>query len=118
MLLPASIYVLTTASGWRRAISHATALCAAFALPLIAYCCVSYVLTGHFWLSGSGAATVYGRMAAAADCATLRLPVAQQPLCPTPQQKRVASTGLECTARARPFSDITKTFRPPMWPVS
>jgi len=94
-LLPALIYVLATAGSWRRGISQAAALCAAFALPVLAYCSASYLRSGHFWLSRAGVTTAYGRMAAAADCASLRVPAAQRPLCPTPRQKALGIDGLE-----------------------
>ena len=94
-LLPAVIYVLAAAGSRRRGIGQAAVLCAAFALPVLAYCSASYLQTGHFWLSRAGLTTAYGRMAAAADCAALRDPAAQRPLCPTPAQKTLGIDGLE-----------------------
>src|SRR5215472_13386966 len=87
LLLPAVIYVLAVGGGWRRAIGKAGALCAAFALPIVAYCTGSYVLTGDFFLSHSGVTSFYGRAAAAADCAALRLPPAERGMCPTPAEQ-------------------------------
>jgi hypothetical protein len=89
LLLPAVIYLLAVGGGWRRAIGQAAALCAAFALPIVAYCAGSYVLTGDFFLSHSGVTSFYGRMASAADCATIRLPPAERGMCPSiPQQAK------------------------------
>jgi hypothetical protein len=105
LILPALVYVLVAAGGWRRAVGHAGLLCAAFAVPILAYCTAAYVTTGHFWLSHTGVTTTYGRMAAAADCATLRLPVSQRALCPTPAQRKLGIDGLEHSSRSplRPY---------------
>jgi hypothetical protein len=95
LIVPALVY-LVIATGWRRkAVGHAAALCGAFALPIVAYCTVSLALTGHFWLSHSGTTTIYGRVAAAADCATMQLPASQRSLCPDAQQKLLGPDGLE-----------------------
>jgi hypothetical protein len=74
LILPAAIYLLAAGGGWRRAVGQAAAVCASFALPILVYCTISFVLTGAFDLSDTGATGLYGRMAAAADCATLKLP--------------------------------------------
>lgn len=95
LILPALCYVLAAAGSWRRALGQAGLLCAAFAVPILAYMTAAQVATGHFWLSHTGVTTTYGRMAAAADCATLRLPVSQRALCPTPAQKKLGIDGLE-----------------------
>jgi hypothetical protein len=101
LLLPAVIYLLAVkgageaGGGWRRAIGGAGVLCAAFALPIVAYCTGSYVLTGDFFLSHSGVTSFYGRAAAAADCATLRLPSAERGMCPTPAQQAQGPDWLE-----------------------
>ena len=87
LLLPAVLYVLVASGGWRQAIAKAAAMCAAFALPIVAYSAGSYALGGAFALSHTGVTSLYGRMAAAADCATLKLPAAERGLCPTPAQQ-------------------------------
>src|SRR5215831_6108020 len=84
LVLPAVIYLVVAGGGWRQAIGKAAALCAAFVLPILAYCTGSLLLTGDFFLSHSGVTSFYGRMAAAADCATLRLPPAERGMCPSP----------------------------------
>jgi hypothetical protein len=87
--LPGVIYLLAAGGGWRRAVGKAAALCAAFALPIAAYCTGSYLLTGDFFLSHSGVTSFYGRTASAVDCATIRLPAAERGMCPTlPQQAK------------------------------
>ncbi len=96
LILPAAIYVLIAiGGGWRRAIGGAALMCAAFALPILSYMTVSYAASGHFWLSRSGTSTLYGRVAEAADCATLKLPAEEQPLCPTARQKALGPDGLD-----------------------
>jgi hypothetical protein len=86
-IFPAVIFLLVAGGGWRRAIGRAAALCAAFALPILAYCAGSYLATGSFELSHQGTTSLYGRMAAAVDCATIRLPAADRRVCPTASQQ-------------------------------
>jgi hypothetical protein len=95
LVVPAVIYLLVAGGGWRQAIGKAAALCAAFALPILAYCTGSLLLTGDFFLSHSGVTSFYGRMAAAADCATLRLPPAERGMCPSPAQQALGPDWLE-----------------------
>jgi len=95
LILPAVIYLLAAGGGWRQAIGKAAALCAAFALPILVYCTGSFLLTGDFFLSHSGVTSFYGRMAAAADCATLRLPPAERAMCPSPAQQALGPDWLE-----------------------
>jgi hypothetical protein len=87
LLLPAVIYLLVVGGGWRRAAVRAAALCVAFALPILAYCTGNYLATGNFFLSDTGVTSLYGRLAAAADCATLRMPAAERQL-PVPGAQR------------------------------
>jgi hypothetical protein len=98
LVLPAAVYVAITAGGWRGRAGHAIALCAAFAVPILAYSSISLAENGHFQLSHSGTSELYGRMAADADCATLRLPAYERPLCPTPRQRALGPDGLEHSA--------------------
>jgi dolichyl-phosphate-mannose-protein mannosyltransferase len=95
LILPAVIYLLAAGGGWRQAIGKAAAMCVAFALPIVAYCSVSGVLTGNFFLSHSGVTSLYGRLAAAADCATLRLPAGERGMCPTAAQRAHGPDWLE-----------------------
>ena len=95
LVLPALVYLLIAAGGWRRAVVGGTALCAAFALPIVLYCGIAYAATGHFGLSRSSVSGVYGRVAEAADCATLRVPAAERELCPTARQKELGPDGLD-----------------------
>jgi hypothetical protein len=108
LVLPAAVYVLIAIGsgggvkgageagrGWGRAIGGAALLCAAFALPILSYMTASWAFSGHFWLSRSGTSAIYGRVAEAADCATLKLPADERPLCPTASQKALGPDGLE-----------------------
>jgi hypothetical protein len=93
LVLPAVLFLLVAGGGWRRAAGRAAALAAAFALPILAYCTFSYADTGHFWLARSQSTS--GRLASAADCATLKLPADVRPLCPTPAQQAQGPDWLE-----------------------
>jgi hypothetical protein len=95
LILPAVIYLLAAGGGWRPAIGKAAALCAAFAVPILAYSTGSFLLTGDFFLSHTGATSFYGRMAAAADCVTISLPRAERAMCPTRTQQALGPDWLE-----------------------
>jgi hypothetical protein len=94
LVLPAVCYVLISARGWRAKITQAAILCAAFLVPFLAYSTASYVVDGSFALSHTGVTTTYGRMAYAADCATLRLTPAERQICPTPLERALGPDGL------------------------
>jgi hypothetical protein len=95
-LIPAAaIFVLAGGGDWRRRVGMAAAVCAAAALPILAYCTGSFVATGSFFLSHSGVTSFYGRAAAAADCATIKLPAGERGLCPTPAQQARGNDWLE-----------------------
>jgi hypothetical protein len=95
-LLPAAvIYLLAAGGGWRQAIGKAAAACGSFALPILIYCTVSFLLSGAFFLSHSGVTSFYGRAAAAVDCATMKLPAAERGMCPTKAQQAMGPDWLE-----------------------
>ncbi len=55
LLLPAVIFLLVAGGGgWQRAAGRAAVLCAAFAVPILAYSTGNYLLTGNFFLSHTG----------------------------------------------------------------
>jgi hypothetical protein len=93
LIVPAVVYVAFTATGWRRRLAHAVVVCLAFALPIVAYESTADVVGGHFRLANGGITTFYGRVAAAADCRTLRLPADERPLCPS--RHLVAELGID-----------------------
>jgi hypothetical protein len=95
LILPAALYLLVVGGGWRHALSKAAVMVVACAIPILAYCTGSYVMTGNFFLSHSGVTSLYGRTAAAADCATITLPAAERGLCPGPQAQAEGSDWLQ-----------------------
>ena len=81
---PALIYVVVATPGWRRRVLHGAVLTACFALPVVGYMSYSAVIMHYGWrLSNMGDAYLYGRAAHAADCATLKIPAVERPLCPS-----------------------------------
>ncbi len=105
LILPAVIYLLVAGGGRRHAVGTAAALCAACAVPILAYCTGSYLLTGDFFLSHTGATSFYGRTAAAVDCATIRLTPAERGMCPAKAQQALGPDWLEYGAGSpiRPY---------------
>lgn len=96
LILPAVIFVLAVIPGWRHKLSQAAVLCAAFALPILAYCSANLAVTGHFRLAYTGVNEIYGRLVLAANCHALALPAYERALCPTRQQAlRLGIDGLE-----------------------
>jgi hypothetical protein len=95
LILPGMIYLIAAGGGWRRGMAKAAVLCAGGAVPILAYCTGSYLLTGDFFLSHQGVTSFYGRTAAAADCGTIRLPAAERGLCPTKAQQARGNDWLE-----------------------
>jgi hypothetical protein len=85
LIVPALVYVLAATRGWRIKVLHGVALTFCFALPVVGYMGYSAAILHYgFELSNMGDAYLYGRAAHAADCATLRLPAYERPLCPSP----------------------------------
>ena len=84
LIVPALVYVLAVTRGWRTRLLHGAVLTCCFALPVVGYMAYSAVILHYgFELSNMGDAYLYGRAAHAADCATLKLPADERPLCPT-----------------------------------
>src|SRR5262245_2457001 len=88
LILPALAYLLVAVPGWRRRLAQAAIWCAAFALPILAASLRNQFVIHNFGLAPYAGGSIYGRMAAAADCAALELPPYERALCPTPQQQR------------------------------
>jgi len=87
LILPALVYVVAAARDWRTRLLHGAVMTVCFALPVVGYMGYSKVILHYgFQLSNMGDAYLYGRAAHAADCATLKLPAYERPLCPTPAQ--------------------------------
>lgn len=98
LIAPALCYLLAAAGGWRPLLRSAAALAAAFALPILCYCGLSYAHNGHFRLAASQ--SLNGRLMGAADCATLNVPTPARPLCPTPAQQAMGPDNLEHSRRS------------------
>ncbi len=95
LILPAVLFAMIATGGWRRKIRAAGLMCVAFAVPILLYMTGSLVFSGHFWLSRSGTTSLYGRVAEAANCATLNVPSYERVLCPDPAQKALGPDGLD-----------------------
>jgi hypothetical protein len=102
MVGPALIYLLAVGGGWRRALTGTSALVLAFGAAILGYCGASYLHDGHFWLARHQSTT--GRLMAAADCATLRVPAAARQLCPTPAQQALGPDWLEHSGQSPLFN--------------
>src|ERR1022692_4237253 len=107
-ILPAVIYLLVAVPGWRAKLTQGIALCAAFALPILAVSFRDYVTIHRFSLAPYAQSTIYGRMAESADCQTLQIPSYERPLCPTRQQQALGPDGLDHASRSP-----IKAFRAP-----
>jgi hypothetical protein len=95
LIVPALVYVLVVAAGWRRKLLAGAVLCAAFALPIVGFSAREYAVSRPFSLAPAAGSTIYGRLAYSADCATLRLPRAERGLCPAPAlARRLGPDGL------------------------
>jgi len=91
---------------WARAILRSAAIGAAFVLPILVYCSAMYAVTGHFRLSAGR--PISPRLAQIADCATLRLPPAARPLCPTRAEQRQSSDWFQHSPQS-PLQTISET---------
>lgn len=105
-LIPAAaIFMIVAGGGWRRALGKAVVVVVGAALPILAYCTGSYLLTGNFFLSHQGVTSLYGRTAAAVDCATITLTAAQRHICPSVAQQAKGDNWLEFGTYAPVQSD-------------
>ena len=86
LIVPVVVFAALTVRGWRRRAGRAALAAGCFVLPVLGYLTGTFVVTGHFVMSGNGPSPQYGRAAAAADCVTLRLPADERALCPSPAQ--------------------------------
>jgi hypothetical protein len=86
LVLAPLIYLLVVVPGWRAKLIKGIAVCAAFALPIVAYCSVSLAQNGHFRLASTGTNDLYGRLVLATNCKAINLPSYERALCPTHRQ--------------------------------
>lgn len=102
-ILPAVGYLLVVTPGWPLRLKRAGLLCLAFALPIVAASYRNYAdpQLHSFSLAPYASGSIYGRMAEAANCATLRLPSYERPLCPDATQKLLlGADGLDHNPRS------------------
>src|SRR5262249_25847030 len=85
-VVPVVVFAALTVPGWRRKLQRSALAAGCFLLPLLAYLTGTFLVSGHFVMSGNGPSPQYGRAAAAADCATRKLPARERALCPSPAQ--------------------------------
>jgi len=95
LILPVVIYLAIAVAGWWSKVRAVALMCVAFVVPILLYMSLSAAFSGHFWLSRAGTSQLYGRVAEAADCATLRIPAYERPLCPTARQKALGADSLD-----------------------
>ena len=86
LIVPVVVFAALTVRGGRRRAGRAALAAGCFVLPVLGYLTGTFGVTGHFGMAGNGPSPQYGRAAAAADCATLRLPADERALCPSPAQ--------------------------------
>ena len=83
LIVPLVLIIIAMGGGWQQVLGKSLFTAVAFILPIFLYMSGSLYINGHFWLSRSGQETAYGRLAGLADCATLKIPSYERPLCPT-----------------------------------
>jgi hypothetical protein len=105
LIVPALVYVLVATRGWRTRLLNAAVLTVSFALPVVGYMGYSAVILKYgFELSNMGDAYLYGRAAHAADCATLKIPADERPLCPSSQTAAILGVDGLVNAKTAPRS--------------
>jgi hypothetical protein len=110
LVLPLLGYVLAAAPGWRRRAVGGVLAVSVFALPVVGYMALSAAVLGNgFRLSDMDDAYLYGRVARAADCAALRIPGYERPLCPP----SATAAGLGADGLATDPRSAVFTYRPP-----
>jgi hypothetical protein len=92
LVVPAVAFLLILLTRWQRLVKSALfAVCSV--LPVLLYMVVQLAVTGQFSFTQRNSYVFYGRTAAAANCATLKLPPAERSLCPSRQV--VATLGID-----------------------
>ena len=110
LVLPLLVYALVMVPRWRPRAVRAVVVLAVFAVPVAGYLTFSSAVLGTgFRLSNMNDAYLYGRVAYAADCATLRVPGYERSLCPSPST--AAALGVD--GLATDPSSAVFTYRPP-----
>jgi hypothetical protein len=92
LIVPALALLLVRAIRGKR-LAESALFTVGFTIPVLIYMMVQFAASGHFAFTQRNSYAFYGRAAAAADCATLRLPPDERRLCPAPQV--VATMGID-----------------------
>jgi hypothetical protein len=93
LIVPALAFALVCCVRWRQRLLQGVLVTAACAVPVLACMTTEYLVSGHFSTTQRNTYIFYGRAAAAADCATLRLPASERSLCPP--RRVVAALGID-----------------------
>jgi Dolichyl-phosphate-mannose-protein mannosyltransferase len=93
LIAPALVFVLLPAARSRTRLLRAATMSVSFALPVLIYMTVQFAMNGQFTFTQRSSYIFYGRAAAAANCAALRLPADERALCPSRQV--VAALGID-----------------------
>src|ERR1700742_1104471 len=89
LVLPAVLFCVLAARGWRGRLGAGALVLFSFAVPILVYMTYSALILGDgFELSNQGDAVLYGRAAAAADCRTLHVTADERAVCPTAGEVR------------------------------
>jgi hypothetical protein len=86
LIVPVVVFAALIVRGWRQRAGRAALAAGCFVLPVLGYLTGTFLVSGHFVMSGNGPSPQYGRAAAAADCGTLKMPADERALCPSPAQ--------------------------------
>jgi hypothetical protein len=92
LIIPVLGFLLVRAIGWQR-LALSVLLTAGAVIPVLMYMMVQLAASGQFTFTARNSYVFYGRTAAAANCATLKLPPDERSLCPSPQV--VATLGID-----------------------
>lgn len=92
LVIPGAAFLLIRGIRWQRLAKSALVTVGSL-IPVLLYMLVQLAVAGHFTFTARNSYVFYGRTAAAANCATLRLPADEQSLCPAPQV--VAELGID-----------------------
>jgi len=82
LIVPALAYLAVIMRPWRRLAACAAMLAAGFLVPVAGYAGWFASAHGQWGLTGYNSTFLYGRVVPFADCAGLRLPSYERPLCP------------------------------------
>lgn len=89
LIIPAVIYLLFVGGMWWRRILNVVVCATMFAVPLLSYAEWHDDSGGKFRVNYQTSYVLYARVAPLVDCATLRMPAYERPLCPDlPREQR------------------------------